>query len=190
MILADFFIIGRRSEIKIGEFVNKRRVNNSTFDIIIREKREEVKVIDRSRLHTNDSRGEVIRRNSFKFREEGMEAFRGLRERFLGEDISFRTFNTREEGFFRDINNNEEFKRHRLDTSFLRLGKAEERASRSILHSYTGFAAQPTYSGLRSRKQTPRRASIARVLCMFSCFSNFNINLFYQKLLIGGVYIA
>jgi|GEM_PF-2379457 len=57
--LSIFLVRLRRSKINLRKSINDRGINDNRRDTFLREEREEVNVVDRSRLHTNKERGEI-----------------------------------------------------------------------------------------------------------------------------------
>jgi hypothetical protein len=167
-----------RSNIEFRELIDYRRVNNYDVNVMFNEEGKEIKVVDRSRFHTYDG-GSLGSRLIYSIKE-ALVAINGLSKRALKDTLSLRIFNTHSKRIFRYIYTNIKLVIHPKNTSNI-LDFEAGSASQPFLHIYTGFSAQPTYSGLGSRKQTPLRAWLAQVLRTFSCFFNFNINLFYQN---------
>ncbi|MEM1574221.1 MAG: hypothetical protein QXY96_07090, partial [Candidatus Methanomethylicaceae archaeon] len=145
-------------------------------------------VVNRSRLHTNDSRGRV--RDIFiKGGKEGRETLFRLRERTLKDNLPLRIFNTRGERLFRDINANKEGERHERNTSLKRERKAGGKSSLPIHHSYAGLIAQPTYRGLGKQETDSLSGLISPGENSSSCFPFQYINFSFSLIKVYQNYL-
>lgn len=163
-----------RSNIELRELIDYRGVNNCDINIMYNEEGKKIKVVDRSRFHTYD-RWSLGSRLIYSIKE-AMEAINELSKRALEDTRPLGTFNAHSKRIFGYIYVSIKLVIHPKCTSNV-LDFETGSASQPFLHIYTGFSVQPTYSGLVNRKQIYRRTWIAHVINMFSCFSNFNINL-------------